>query len=318
VPKSAPKPAALFLSSNWFDEGSEVSFVIRSLAGAGSRSAQVMVAAPGREGRTPDGAFDVVGLGPSSAGEWPDDDHLIWPDDVPANSTVVIDQIGAAPAALLRRLQRRPTRPVLPQMPDDPAALPLRPTVARPDFIGIEVPVNPMAAEHRHSGFGFTDYFLVLTDRAGRPDPAPPTDGVAWLTAAFHDDYVVVVEGAQASAWKGRALRGNVAVDTRTDLWRLMAHARLTVDLSPGPVIGRECIESLRFGTPAAVPASSAAACWVASGGVICFDDYPDLVRQLERTPVLAELGARGRQYADHHFGDSDRFTERVNQELFA
>ena len=58
---------------------------------------------------------------------------------------------------------------------------------------------------------------------------------VAWLTARFPDKEVVVVEDATAAVWRGRVLRGIVDVYTRTDLWRLVAHARVTVDLAPGP-----------------------------------------------------------------------------------
>ena len=60
------------------------------------------------------------------------------------------------------------------------------------------------------------------------------------MSAAFHDAYVIVVENAVAAAWKGRVLRGTTSVDTRMDLWRLIAHANVCVDLDPGPQIARE------------------------------------------------------------------------------
>ena len=69
------------------------------------------------------------------------------------------------------------------------------------------------------TAFGFTGYQLVLSGRTGNRRRSAAA--VAWLTSAFHDTDVVVVENAVASAWKGRALRGKVAVDTRMDLWRL-------------------------------------------------------------------------------------------------
>ena len=116
------------------------------------------------------------------------------------------------------------------------------------------MPINPLAATHRHNGLGFTGYLLVLSDRVGSPEVSPPTPMAAWLTARFPDKEVVVVEDAAAAVWRGRVLRGIVDVYTRTDLWRLVAHARVTVDLSPGPIIARECVESLRFGTPIVVP----------------------------------------------------------------
>ena len=51
------------------------------------------------------------------------------------------------------------------------------------DPIGVHVPVNRLAEQHRHHGFGFTDYLLVLSDRTGEQAEPPPA--AAWLSAAF-------------------------------------------------------------------------------------------------------------------------------------
>ena len=126
---------------------------------------------------------------------------------------------------------------------------------------------------------------------------------VAWLTARFPDKEVVVVEDATAAVWRGRVLRGIVDVYTRTDLWRLVAHARVTVDLAPGPIIARECIESLRFGTPIVVPAESAARPHADAGGGMTFSGYrrapgrrgPPLRRRRPRHHVLTRAQLRRR-----------------------
>ena len=47
--------------------------------------------------------------------------------------------------------------------------------------VGVHVPVNPLAGTSRHTGFGFTGYLLVLTDRLGKPSARPPTGAVAAL-----------------------------------------------------------------------------------------------------------------------------------------
>ncbi len=96
--------------------------------------------------------------------------------------------------------------------------------------LGPYVPVNPLAAKHRHHGFGFTEYVLILSGPEGG-DPPTAADSIG---AALPDTDVVVVGDAVASAWKGRTLRGRVGIDTRTDLWRLMAHAAVCIDLAPG------------------------------------------------------------------------------------
>jgi len=184
--------------------------------------------------------------------------------------------------------------------------------------IDVYVPVNPLAELHRHHGFGFTDYTLVLSDRTG-PHEAPPPP-VAWLSAAFHGAYVVVVEDAVASAWKGRVLRGAASVDARMDLWRLLAHANVCVDLAPGRHIARECIEALRFGTPIIVPEGSGpgAAHALASGGAVFGDELELLhgVAAFENTAHRSQASAHGRSYADTRYGDPGALVTRLHSLL--
>jgi hypothetical protein len=189
------------------------------------------------------------------------------------------------------------------------------------DFIGLHVPVNPIAATHRHNGLGFTGYVLVLSDRSAASDVSPPTSMVAWLTARFPDLHIVVIEDATAAVWRGRVLRGIVSVYTRTDLWRLLAHARVTIDLAPGHIIARECVESLRFGTPIVVPAASAARPHADAGGGMTFADYAELlacVAHLSDDAVRAAISAQGRRYADAQYGNQSAFVQSVARALAA
>jgi hypothetical protein len=185
-------------------------------------------------------------------------------------------------------------------------------------FIGLHVPINPLAATHRHNGFGFVDYVLLLSGRAGSHEVPP--DEVAWVTAGFPDADVVVIENGIASVWKGRALRGSTAVDTRTDLWRLIAHARVCIDLSPGATLAKECIEALRYGTPILVPnEATAAAVHARSGGGLTYESMGQLVQcvtQLLDDTTRQTLSDAGRRYADSTYGDPIAFTERVTAVL--
>ena len=171
----------------------------------------------------------------------------------PPDGAVIVDELTPEIASLLRNASVRPP-PVwflaAAGGAPDPRWHPL--PVAGDGSVGVYVPVNPMAERHRHHGFGFTGYHLVLSGRAAAEDE-PPAE-VAWLSAAFPDEHVVLVEQAAASAWRARALRGRVSVDTRMDLWRLLAHAAVCVDLGPGGLVARECIEALRLGTPVVAP----------------------------------------------------------------
>ena len=184
--------------------------------------------------------------------------------------------------------------------------------------MGVHVPVNRLAERHRHHGFGFTDYLLVLSDRTG--DHRVPPPAAAWLSAAFNDADVVVVEDAVASAWKGRALRGKVYVDTRMDLWRLLAHANVCIDLAPGPHVARECIEAMRFGTPIIVPddPGPGTAHARASGGATFHDESELLegVAAFRSEPHRAEAATLARQYADAHYGDPAALVRRLRELL--
>ena len=123
-----------------------------------------------------------------------------------------------------------------------------------------------------------------------------------------------------ASAWKGRALRGKVSVDTRMDLWRLLAHANVCIDLAPGPHIARECIEALRFGTPIIVPdrPGPGAVHARASGGAT-FRDESELLEAVEafRSEAhRAEAATLARRYADAHYGDPAALVRRLRELL--
>lgn len=185
-----------------------------------------------------------------------------------------------------------------------------------PAELPFHVPVNPLASERGHVGFGFDEYLLVLTDRTATSASTTPTPLAAWLASAFPRRHVVVVEDATASAWRSRTLRGQIHVDTRTDLQRLMAHAWAVVDLAPGYLIARECIEALRFGIPVVIPEDSAAATLARRGGGLLFDGIAGLIAcvdVLENRTARDSLAQGARAVADEHHGDPGRFVDAIS-----
>ena len=340
MPDPVARPRLAVLSSSWARKSTESAFVMRSIAGALSRHADVDVLVPGERGPAlPDGLFDVLPLGIDGPGHWPEPAPAEWPGLAPAavliegndRGAVALARLGAPGAAVLAVAFGGGVPPEAVAVltvgapsgdtggaPAGPGALP-RPGPALLHDVGLHVPVNPLAAERRHIGLGITGYVLVLSDRPGRPEPRDPAPAVAWLTARFPADPVVVVEGATASVWTGRALRGTITVDTRTDLWRLLAHARTTVDLAPGPLVARECVESLRYGTPIVVPARTPAADLAAEGGGLWYADTAemlDCVASVADPAIQASLGTAGRERADSRYGDADRFVALVGEAL--
>jgi hypothetical protein len=292
------------LGRHWRYPRSELGFVTRSLAGAASRVGPVSVLVPGAPGAAvPDGLFDIIGIGRDGELRDPGDlarDAVVIADELTAEAATVISNSGLASRYFL-------------SAEDHTAGPPWRRLSVVPDegagsscSVHPYVPVNSLAAQDRHHGFGFTNYHLVLGGVTHSGDD-PPT-AIAWLTAAFHEADVVFVSDGIASAWRGRALRGQTTVDTQTDFWRLLAHACVCIDLDPGPLIARECIEALRFGTPIVVSEGSGPAVTHArAGGGFTFEDAEELIDAVGRMqiePERLQVAARGRRYADETFGD--------------
>jgi hypothetical protein len=309
------EPGTVVIARNWFHPESELSYVTRLLAGAASRCGAVSVLVPGPAGtRIADGAFDLEGIG--------DETEPQWPSHLSRGHTVIVDELTPAVERLLTHADpgdvffiSTPTGHDLPGRHLDLVDAGRPRDAAR---VELHIPVNRLAERHRHHGFGFTGYQLVLSDRI-EPNAEPPA-AAAWVTAAFVDLDVVVVEAATAWAWKGRSLRGHVPIDTRMDLWRLLAHAAVCIDVSPGPFVARECIEALRFGTPILVPENSGpAAVHARAAGSSTFADAGELissVSMLQDGHVHAESSIAGRRYADDQFGDPARFIESMRSLL--
>jgi hypothetical protein len=271
-----------------------------------------------------DGAFDLVGIGGGTASGWPVPEMVRWVQTPDPESIWILDYPSEDALALFDAFAGDATAafsvaPVRQAVDSQLRQLPLVPVDDIPEALGMHVPVNPLARTYRHTGLGFTGYILVLTDRSGTPPVEPPTAGVAWLTSRFYDEYVVVVEGGKAAVWKGRALRGVIGVDTRTDLWRLVAHGAMTVDLTPGEIISRECIESLRFGTPIVVPSDTVGAAHALAGGGLIFTCAAELLEAIRRLLDVSErqrVSDLGVAYAESLYGDPTGFVARIAREL--
>jgi len=319
----SPPVSTLVLSRHWQRTNSEISFVTRSLAGAASRFGRVTVCIPGAPGPSlPDGGFDLLAVGRGGTTPWPAPEDVVWPGASEPFTAIIVDEIDDSCRAILRDHCAVAGIYAVAAHGEGTASqdgLQERPAAVRiPPTIGIHVPVSPLARLHRHMGLGFTGYLLVLSDRVWRTESDTPPPMVAWLTARYFDAYVVVIEDACASVWKGRSLRGRINVETRTDLQRLIAHARILIDLAPGAVIARECIESLCLGTPILVPKGSAAQVHARVGGM-SFTDIPDCLAQVERLmddDLLQSVSAAGNAYADSTYGHGERAVSALREFL--
>ncbi len=332
----APDTRVAVLSRSWGQAAGERASAVRSLAGALSRHAcvDVLVAEPPGD-PSADGAFERIGIGvPADGREWPGPRA----GTLPASGrygAVLVDEGDASAIALARALLRGarilvtggPGATSLEQAPATTLdvgyhdARLQRAGVARGDAsvlpVGLYVRVHPYAAERPHHELqGASGYVLVLSERSpARATAALPGGQVRWLLARFARERVVVVEDAVATVWRARAPVSRFGVHTRMDLWRLIAHARATVDLGPGRLFARECVESLRYGVPVVVPHGTVADALVEAGGGIGFSTTQTLldgIAALGRPGAGERAGTRGKSAVDRWYGDPAEFVSRM------
>ncbi|MGH9028714.1 MAG: hypothetical protein ACRDV4_03775 [Acidimicrobiales bacterium] len=182
-------------------------------------------------------------------------------------------------------------------------------------FVGLPVPVNSSVRREPNAFVGHTDYILVLSDSPMKTENPDPLRELLRLRFAPHriaisgPDRFVVYQG-------GIRMHTEPAARPGSDLMRLIAWARVTVDLHPGRLIARECLNSMLYGTPVVVPSDSVARhhAELGSGG-LWFDSASELLGCVEtvlRPDVREVLGRQGQSYASERYGSSASFTERV------
>lgn len=178
----------------------------------------------------------------------------------------------------------------------------------------LALPVNRAAASGGLAGtLSFGRYLLVLS---GWPDDDPGT-GVCpphdYLREVLGDVSIAEVRhGGWLVSERGR--RFHVAwAPSRMNLWRLMAHAAVTLDVRPPGPIGRETIESFTFATPVVVPAGSVAAEHAAAAnGGLWYATPGEMLDQvghlLDDDDLRLGLGRSGQDWAALHHGDTEAF----------
>jgi hypothetical protein len=183
--------------------------------------------------------------------------------------------------------------------------------------IGAPMAANPSALSEPNTWVGRTEYVLVLTGVAEDAD-LEQNELARLVRMRFPDRPVGVAHTDAFCAWHhGQVTRG-WPIERTSDRDRLMAWARVTVDLDPGPLFARRCVTSLLYGTPIVVPAASRAREHAARGrGGLWFGDAAELVWGIEALldpTTRAAASRQGLAYAEEEYGSTDRFIERVTR----
>ena len=312
------EPRIAVLSASWTQAPqSESAEAVRSIAGALSRLAPVDVFVPGGGATFADGAFDVSPIPGAhdpraryqavvvEAGHHGADELARSAASLAAGGPVLA--VGGARFAV---------DGVLDVGLGDPAGTDGPRTGPAVHHVGLYARVHPGARGRRHYGLsGIPDYLLVLGDRPGVPVTPTPSDRTRWLLARFARRHLVVVEGGVARAWRSRSCVAQFDVHTRMDLWILMAQAQGVVDLLPGDVYARECVEALRLGVPIVAPGGSAADRLARAAGDMRFTSTAELLSCAEALgdPAVREsLSSAGREVADRWYGDPHALVARL------
>jgi hypothetical protein len=181
--------------------------------------------------------------------------------------------------------------------------------------IGAPLAANPSALSEPNTWVGPTDYILVVTG-TGSEDEDEETDLSRLLRLRFPDNPVGIAHTDSFCAWHQGRLNQGWAIERSSDMARLMAWARVTVDLRPGRLFARRCVDSLLFGTPIVVPHDSRAREHAERGrGGLWFSNPAELtwcVEALLEPSTRDTFSVQGRRYAEEEFGSTDRFIERV------
>jgi hypothetical protein len=181
--------------------------------------------------------------------------------------------------------------------------------------IGAPLAANPSALTEPNTWVGASEYILVLTSVA-EDEEHEENELARLLRVRFPHNPIGISHTDAFCAWhRGQVSRG-WPIEKSSDLDRLLAWARFTVDLHPGPFFARRCVTSLLYGTPIIVPEDSRAQEHAKRGrGGLWFDTPSELgwcAEALLEPPTRDALSAQGRIYAEEEYGSTDAFIARV------
>jgi hypothetical protein len=181
--------------------------------------------------------------------------------------------------------------------------------------IGAPLAANPSALSEPDGSVGDTDYILVLSGVSSEENCVE--SGLCRLVRVqFPDTVVGIAHTDSFQAWFNGRVTSHGPIERSSDISRLLAFARITVDLRPGQLFGRQCVESLLFGAPIVVPHQSRAREHAERGrGGLWFTNAGELIWCLEALlePAAHDaLSVQGRSYAQSEYGSTDEFIVRV------
>jgi hypothetical protein len=181
--------------------------------------------------------------------------------------------------------------------------------------IGAPMAANPSALTEPNGWVGTSDYILLVTGSGSR-EKHVETELARLVRLSFPNNPVGMVHTDSFCVWHQGHLNEGWAVERSSDMARLLAWARVTVDLRPGPLFARRCVDSLLYGTPIVIPTESRAREHASRGkGGLWFSNPSELIWCIEALldpPTGEAFGHQGREYAMADYGSTEHFIDRV------
>ncbi len=168
--------------------------------------------------------------------------------------------------------------------------------------VGLPMAANQSVLREPNTWTGEKDYVVVLS--GVREDSNEwPSVLARLLQARFAGRKLALVASDSFTVMDEGILKRPPGAVKGSDFLRLMAWADVTVDLRPGRLFARRTLESLLYGTPIVVPATSRAEEHAEAGGGLWYENPSDLlctVDALLSSDLGRQLGLRGKQYAEN------------------
>ena len=178
--------------------------------------------------------------------------------------------------------------------------------------------VNHSAAAQLMVGMSHFGRFVVLLTGFPEGTPgAPRSPGHDYVRRALGPIAVAEVGHGRWSVSDTTKARQVPVGPSRPNLWKLLSHAEVCLDLRPQGIVGRETLESLLLGTPVVVPEDTVAAEHAQrSNGGLWYRDFGELFDQaraiLDDASLRERLSLQGRAWATEMHGDHGRFCEQA------
>jgi hypothetical protein len=252
--------------------------------------------------------YQQMGAARLAASLWPGTPVVVLP-LVPSGASALVPSFaGTFKEARLALVFTEDERRVVEGVTDIP--------VAR---VALPIASNASVLRAPHEQVGERHYIAVVT---GAPLHAPSSSASqAMLLVSRFPDHVIAVCATDALGVFGDgAARVSESVGRGTDLLRLMAWATATVDLRPGPVYARRCLQSLVHGTPVLVPAATRGREHAQLGRCgLWFDGPTEFLRATDAllTPPVSEvLGRQSAGYVAQWCRSSEGFVDDIFSSL--